>query len=335
MTSIMEHEHENNKNILNIILIIILIMAALSLAGVIFFRVQPVILQGEIQSTTITISGKLPGRISRFYIKEGAHVNAGDTLVCINSPEAAAELLSATAMENAARYQNLKVDSGTRPEIVKSLEQAWIAAQANYRLAQATYKRTENLFLDSIATSQKMDEVTALYKSAEAAMNAARLQYEMAVAGAQSEDKMSSRAMVEAAKGGVLALESLLADTHLISPSSGEVSSIYPTAGELVMTGTPIMDIAVTDSCYAVLNIREDLLPHFGMGEKFKGKVPALGDKELWFQIFYISPLGSFANWHASRGYTSYNIVTFQIKASPLEQAGLRPGMSVLVELGE
>lgn len=331
----MENEHENNKNILNTILIIILIMAAISLAGVIFFRIQPVILQGEIQSTTITISGKLPGRISSFYVREGEHVNAGDTLVSINSPEAVAELLTATAMENAARYQSLKVDSGTRPEIVKSLEQAYIAAQANYALALATYKRTEKLFLDSIATSQRMDEVTAIYKSAGAAVNAARLQYEMAVAGAQSEDKMSSRAVAEAAKGGVLALESLLADTHLTAPSGGEISSIYPTAGELVMTGTPIMDIAVTDSCYAVLNIREDLLPHFGMGEKFKGKVPALGNKELWFRIFYISPLGSFANWHASRGYTSYNIVTFQIKASPIEKAGLRPGMSVLVELSE
>lgn len=328
-------EHENNKNILYTILIIILIMAAISLAGVIFFRVQPEILQGEVQTTSITISGKLPGRISRFYVKEGDRVNSGDTLVSINSPEAAAELHSATAMENAARYQNLKVDSGTRPEIIKSLEQAWIAAQANYSLALATYKRTEKLFLDSIATSQKMDEVTALFKSAEAAATAAQLQYEMAVSGARSEDKMSARAMVEAAKGGVMALESLLADTHLTAPSDGEVSSIYPNAGELVMTGTSIMEIIVPDSCYVVLNIREDLLSHFSKGGKFKGKVPALGNRELWFKIFYINPLGSFANWHSSRGYTSYNIVTFQIKASPLEQAELRPGMSVLIELGE
>lgn len=326
-------EHENNKNILYTILIIILIMAAISLAGVIFFRVQPEILQGEVQTTTITISGKLPGRISRFYVKEGDRVNSGDTLVSINSPEAAAELHSATAMENAAKYQNMKVDSGTRPEIIMSLEQAWIAAQANYRLASATFKRTEQLYLDSIVTSQKMDEVTALYKSAEAAMNAARLQYEMAVAGARDEDKMSARAMVEVAQGGVMALESLLADTHLTAPSGGEINSIYPTAGELVMTGSPIMDITETDSCYVVLNIREDLLPHFVMGKKFKGRVPALANRELWFKIFYISPLGSFANWHSSRGYTSYNIVTFQIKASPQEKAELRPGMSVLVEL--
>ena len=326
-------EHENNKNILYTILIIILIMAAISLVGVIFFRVQPEILQGEIQTNTITISGKLPGRISSFYVKEGEHVNRGDTLVCIYSPEAAAELVTATAMENAARYQNLKVDSGTRPEVIKSLEQAWTAARANYLLASNTYQRTKNLYLDSIATSQKMDEVTALYKGAEAAMNAARLQYEMALAGAQTEDKMSARAMVEAAKGGVIALESLLADTHLIAPSEGEIGSIYPSCGELVITGSPIMDIIVTDSCYVVLNVREDLLPHFSQGGEFIGKVPALGNKELNFKIFYISPLGSFADWHSSRGYTSYNIVTFQIKASPQEKVQLRPGMSVLVEL--
>ncbi len=326
---------------MTVLTIILLVMAVISLIGVIFFRVQPEILQGQIETTRITISGKLPGRIAGFYVTEGEKISKGDTLVHINSPEVAAELSSATAMESAAKFQNLKVDGGTRPEIIKSLEQALQAAEANYSLAESTKKRMEKLYLDSIVTSQQMDETNTLYKNAQSAMNAARLQYEMALAGAQREDKLSAQAMVEAAAGNVMALKSLLYDTHLTAPEDGQIGAIYPSNGELVMTGTPIMEIVVTDSCYVVLNIREDLMPHFGMGSEFKGRVPALGDTEILFRVFYISPLGSYANWHSSKGNGSYNIVTFQIKARPVnsdhnrqsEISRLRPGMSVLVQL--
>lgn len=327
---------DKNRKFLIVLTTLLVVMAAISLIGVIFFRVQPEILQGQIETTRITISGKLPGRIAALYVNEGERIHKGDTLVHINSPEVAAELAAATAMENAAKFQNLKVDAGTRPEIIKALEQALNAAQANYRLAEITRQRMEKLYLDSIITSQKMDETNALYQNAESAMLAAKAQYEMALAGAQAEDKMSSRAMVEAAAGNVMALESLLYDTHLTAPEDGEIGAIYPSAGELIMTGTPIMDIIVTDSCHVVLNIREDLMPGFGMGDEFKGKIPALGNREILFKIFYISPLGSYANWHSSRGNGSYNIVTFQIKAKPVGAGngrGLRPGMSVLVEL--
>ena len=44
---------------------------------------KPVILQGQIEATEIRISGKLPGRIDTFLVKEGQNVKVGDTLVVI------------------------------------------------------------------------------------------------------------------------------------------------------------------------------------------------------------------------------------------------------------
>lgn len=324
---------EKNKKVTVAIIIIVMVMAVISLTGIIFFRVKPQILQGQIETERVTISGKLLGRIEGFHVREGQTVAIGDTLVRINSPETAAQLTTASAMENVARYQNNKVDAGARSEIIKSLKQALDAAKANYTLAKATKERIEKLYLDSIVTSQKMDEVNALYKNAESAKNAAEYQYEMALNGAQIEDRQSARAMVAAASGGVMALEALLHDTELISPVKGEVGSIYPSVGELVMPGTPIMEIIVTDSCYVVLNVKETLLPHFGMGEKFKGQIPALGNDLYEFEVFYINPLGSFANWSSSKESGNYDIVTFQVKARPTKEKRLRPGMSVLVKL--
>ena len=59
-------------------------------------------------------------------------------------------------------------------------------------------------------------------------------------------------------------------------------------------------------------------------------------EKEIVFKINYISPLGSFATWKSLDKGNSYDMRTFEIHALPLDSVfGLRPGMSVLVELNE
>lgn len=336
-----------SKIIFTSLVIIIAILAIVSIIGMSIYNHQPQVLQGQIEATEIKISGKLLGRIDKFYVQEGELVKQGDTLVMINSPETNALLQSASAMENVAKYQNQKVDAGARIQIIQSLKEAWEAAKANYELAMTTNTRVQKLYADSVATPQKRDEANTLAKAAQAAEKAAYYQYQLALSGAQTEDKESAKALVTAAQGGVNQVQALLSDSKLTAPANGEISAIYPTIGELVMPGAPIMNLVELDSCYVVLNVREDLLPNFYMGKLFMGKVPAIGNKEIVFEIFYMSPMGSFATWRSTKQTGSYDIVTFQIKARPVPEkptedgtyatqadiARLRPGMSVLVTM--
>lgn len=323
-----------NKQLLITLLFLLVVLAGVSIAGMLFYKQHPLLLQGQMEATEIKISGKLPGRIDRFYTQEGATVRQGDTLVLINSPEVQAMLQSASAMEEVAKFQNRKVDAGTRNQIIEALKEAWLAAKANAELARTTDERIRRLYQDSVATPQKRDEAAALAKAARAAEQAAYYQYQLALSGAQPEDKESAKALVSAAQGQVNQVNALLSDSRLTAPANGEISAIYPTQGELVMPGAPIMNLVVLDSCYVVLNVREDLLPGFRMGERFYGKVPAIGNQSVLFEIFYISPLGSFATWRSTKQTGSYDVVTFQIKARPVSNLPpLRPGMSVLVEL--
>ena len=115
----------------------------------------------------------------------------------------------------------------------------------------------------------------------------------MALEGAQIEDKESSKSLVQAARGGVSEVSSLLKDTLLCAPQSGEISTIFPKRGELMGAGMPIMNLIVLDDAHVVLNVREDLMPHFKMNGKFLADVPAIVKKDIEFEIYYISPLGS------------------------------------------
>ena len=323
--------------LLSAVIIVIVLIGGVSLAGIYINRHRSMILQGQIESEVIKISGKLLGRVDRFYVNEGDNVSANDTLVFINSLQTDALLQTASAMEEVASYQNKKVDKGARKQVIEAARQAWEAAKAQKNLAQTTFERIEKLYKDGVVTSQKRDEVAALAASAIAAEAATHSQYNMAVEGAQREDKEAAKAMVSAAQGQVKQVEALLKDSKLTTPVNGQVSAVYPAIGELVMPGSPIMSITNLDSCYVVMNVTEEYLPQFKMGGTFKGNVPAIGEDNVEFRIFYISPLGNFATWRSTRQSGTYDMATFKVKASPTDkkyiEKGLRPGMSVLVEV--
>lgn len=328
---------DKTKKYLSISFIVILVLVVIiSTIGILLLGKKPVILQGQIESTEIRISGKLPGRIDTFLVKEGQNVRQGDTLVVINSPEAEAKYQQAHAMENVAVYQREKVDEGTRKQIINSFLQLWNKAKSDLQLAKVTYDRVNALYKDSVVTSQRRDEVAALYQAAVAGERAAHSQYQLALDGAQVQDKESARSLVNAAKGTVEEVASLLEDARLTAPESGQISSIYPKRGELVGAGMPIMTLVVLDDAYVVLNVREDRLPHFRMGETFRADVPAIDGEGIEFKIDYISPLGSYATWKSTKQTGTYDLRTFEIHARPVDKVeGLRPGMSVLVNLGE
>ena len=328
---------DKTRKYLAIAFIIILIaVIIISVVGILLLEDKPTILQGQIETTEIRISGKLPGRIDTFLVKEGQNVKIGDTLLIINSPEALAKFEQVNAFESIAKFQNQKIDEGTRKQIVESMLQLWNKAKSDLQLAQTTYNRILSLYKDSVVTSQRKDEVEALYKAALAGERAAYQQYQLAVDGAQIQDRESARSLVNAAKGSVNEVQALLQDARLTAPNNGQISNIYPKRGELVGAGMPIMSLVVLDDAYVVLNVREDLLPHFKMNGVFNGSVPALGGESIKFKINYISPLGSYATWRSTKQTGSYDLRTFEIHAVPepiIE--GLRPGMSVLVNLNE
>ena len=96
------------------------------------------------------------------------------------------------------------------------------------------------------------------------------------------------------------------------------------------------MSLVVLEDAHAVLNVREALLPRFRMKGRFRGDVPAIDRKEIEFEIYYISPLGSYATWKSTKQVGSYDMRTFQVKARPVRpEPDLRPGMSVLVTLSD
>ncbi len=333
MNSNTNQEQQANKTLLITIGFIIAAVLIIAACGFLFMNRPDNYIEGQVEGTTVRISGKLPGRIAEFYVEEGDSVKAGDTLVCIHSSIVEAQLSEAVAMQDMARAQNRKVDAGTRQQIIQAAADLVNQAEAAVTIAQKTYERIENLYNQGVVSEQKRDEARAAYDAAKAALATAQSNLSLARAGAQDEDKQSAAAMVQAADGAVAKVQALLDDSYLLAPFDGTIDEIYPEVGELVAMGTPIMSLLLNDNRWITFNVREELLNDFTMGKRLNVMIPALGCKIIETEIYYIRDRGNYAVWHATKTTGSWDSRTFEIKARPIENvAGLRPGMSAVYE---
>lgn len=326
-------EKKENRRLIIALGGIVLAVAILSIIGFLFINKPAEILQGQAEATSVRVSGKLPGRVTEFFVREGDMVHKGDTLVHIHSSLVEARLEQARAMQTAAQAVDKKVDSGTRKQIIESAHSVWQQAQAAVGIAKKTYDRMQNLYAEGVMSEQKRDEAKAAYDAAVAGAAAARSQYELAKSGAQSEDKTQAEAMVNVAKGGVSEVEAVLEDQYLTAPCDGQVDVIFPEVGELVALGAPIMNVLRIDDKWVTFNVREDKLQDLTMDKEITVKIPALGMKEAKVKIYYIRDLGSYATWHATKTTGDWDSKTFEIKARPMEDLpDLRPGMTVILK---
>ncbi|WP_289754287.1 efflux RND transporter periplasmic adaptor subunit [uncultured Duncaniella sp.] len=324
-------EQKENKALLVALSVVVIASIVLAIIGFVFLNKPADIIEGQADATSVRISGKLPGRVMDIYVSEGDMVRAGDTLVHIHSSLAEAKLMQAEGMETVARTQDRKVDAGTRIQIINSARNLVTQAEAAVTIARKTYDRLQNLYDEGIVSEQKRDEAKAAYDAAVAGHNAAKSQLELAIAGAQKEDKESAAAMVNVAKGGVAEVQSVLEDQYLLAPCDGQIDQIYPEVSELVMLGAPIMSLLKTQDKWVTFNVREDLLKDMPLGGEIEVMIPALDKKKVKARIYYSRDLGSYATWQATKATGQWDSKTFEIKARPLEDLPeLRPGMTVV-----
>ncbi|MBO4871521.1 MAG: efflux RND transporter periplasmic adaptor subunit [Muribaculaceae bacterium] len=324
---------KKDKALLAALAIFAIVVACIGIVGILLIRPNTSVTQGQADCDAVRVSGKLPGRVEHLYVQPGDYVHKGDTLAKIYSSTVDAKLYQAQAMQNAAAAQTDKVGHGTREELKKSAYSLLQQAEAAETIARKTYQRMQTLFEQGVVTEQKRDEAKAAYDAATAQVAAAKSQYDMALNGAQAEDKRSSQSLTNAARGSVMEVKSLLEDQYLLAPCDGEVSEIYPQEGELVAMGTPVMTISKLDEMWVSFSVREEMLNNLPMGKEISVTIPALEGKKTKLKVFYVHDMGSYATWQATKAYGEYDSKTFEVKARPMEALeNFRPGMSVILE---
>lgn len=315
-----------------LMVVILLVLLALLAFGIwMAGRPVPAPLEGIVDTDEINISSKVFGRVDSLEVREGDQVEQGQLLVTMSSPEVDAGEMQALASLASAEAVQDRSENGSREEDIAALEAAWRSAQAQAELAEVTARRAGNLYAEGVIAAQRRDEAFAARDSARRQVELTHAQYLRAVHGNREEDRRVAASQVQVAEAGLLASRSLVKETYLDAPASGEVARRFASPGELILPGLPVLSLIDLDDLWVTVNLREDRFHSLGMEDRLTGTIPALDDREVKFRVSYINPRANFATWRATRQSSGYDVRSFEIRLRSLgEVEGLRPGMTVL-----
>jgi membrane fusion protein, multidrug efflux system len=175
---------------------------------------------GTVRSkTTSVIAAKVMGTVTAIHAVEGTHVKRGQTLLEIDDRDVASQLRMAEAGVSEAN------------EALAEVQQAIAAAEANRKLANATYERFRTLHERRSVSQQEFEEVEAKH----------------AGANAMADSLHSKRAQVlskiEQAKAAAAGARAYHSYARVVAPFDGIVAAKMIDAGSMAAPGHPLMTV--------------------------------------------------------------------------------------------
>jgi HlyD family secretion protein len=307
--------------------VVLLIAVGLWLAS----RPPPDQIQGMVDAHEVNVATKALARANRLLAEEGDRVVPGQLLATLSSEEITGSEQQAQGALQSAQALQAQALNGPRSQDIAAAHAAWMAAVAAANLAQVSSRRADNLFAEGVIAAQRRDEAHAARDSSARQAEAARQEYNKALAGTRYEEKEAAAAQVNIARAGLNTARSISnKETRLVAPIAGEISHKLVEPGEVVGPAIPAYQIVEIDKPWVAINVREDQYRGIRMGRELHGKIPALGISSR-FRVYFINPQGDFATWRATRESRGYDVRAFEVRMHPVRPiAGLRPGMSVL-----
>jgi HlyD family secretion protein len=322
-----------SESSLHAVMVTVIIVAIVGLSLLYLTRSEPLLVQGEIDSTRMDIAARVDGRIATIPVARGENVASSASLLTIDNPELVARFHEAEAAQKVAEAELARIRVGTRAEVIAERKAAIDRADADVVLAKQNFERTRRLATDQYAPQAQLDQMTDQLAIAERSHDQAKLAYDEAVNGFTKEEHEIAEANVVRAQASVATLKSLVDQMVVVAPRASQVYQINVEDGEFVAPGVPLLSLVDLDDMWVRFDLREDLLKGLKVGDRIEVRIPALGDRKVATEIKLINSKGEYAGWRATRATGDFDLRTFQVRAYPVEKiAGLRPGMSVYAE---
>lgn len=246
---------------------------------------------GTVRARTAgTVSARMMGYVREVKFQVGDSVRQGQLLVVLDSREMESATRQAEAGLNEAR--------SALPEVNNAVG----AAKAQLELAQATFKRMQDLFDKKSISNQEYDEARARWKVAESG-------YQMALSRRSQLD-----ARIKQAEAAVAGAQINRGWAEITAPFSGVVTEKRVEPGNLAAPGMPLATIEQAGSFRFEATVAESLLPSVRVGQAVTVELDALG-KSFPARVSEIVPSVD----AASRAFT--------VKADLPGAAGLRSGL--------
>jgi len=229
----------------------------------------------------IAVGAKVMGRVNWIGVEKGDTVKEGQVLVRLEDSEFRAEVNQAKANLAAAQARLDQLRTGSRPQEKLKDRAAVLQAEANLKIAEAEYQRSERLYREGVASKAEFDSALARRDTAAALLEAARQSSAMTDIGPRAEEIRAADAQVQQMKAALDYAQTQLAATEIKAPVGGTVLQRIVERGEMVtpsafggsgartsvvdladLTDLQIeLDISQTDFARLKMNQRAEIIP--------------------------------------------------------------------------
>jgi HlyD family secretion protein len=279
--------------------------------------IQTLIATGRIMSPArVNIGSVITGRVVRVLVEEGDRVEAGQTLIELESEELAAALRQAEANEHHARVGVTTVQEVGLVTATETLAQA----RATLDWAEREFRRHQDLLAEEILSRARFEEIEREYRIAKSRYEAAQTQVQaQRQSGAQAREAAAKLAAASAVRELAAAK---LTQTQLRASAASIVLTRQVEPGDIVQPGKTLLTLATIGETRITTQIDEKNLPALEVGKTALASADAFPDVKFSAELYYLAP-----SIDAERGTVE---ARFRVPDPP---AHLRADMTLTVEI--
>ncbi|MBK8465172.1 MAG: efflux RND transporter periplasmic adaptor subunit [Chloracidobacterium sp.] len=252
---------------------------------------------------TSDVAPKTAGKISNVYVNVGRFIQSGSPIAKIDDKDAKAQLATSQAevKQAVAAVRQAEAKLGLEPN--GSFNASTIpevrAANANYQLALAEQKQAEanearyrDLVQSGDVAMIAYEQYLTARDTARAKANNAKEMLNAVANNARESNQaiVSAKAAVEAAQTQVANAKRAIADTIILAPFSGFVSSRPVAVGEYVSSASIVATVLRTNPIKAQIQIAEADVPSVSIGKGVSIEVDAYKDRKFAGTVSAVNP---------------------------------------------
>lgn len=287
-------------------------------------------IEGKTKKEVISFAPKVTGRILEIYVQEGQTVKIGDTLAKLDVPEVSAKIAQAKGATEAAKMQAQMAKNGATKNQLTQLKAKQKGLQEQYRYAEKSYKRAQNMFRDSLLSPQNYDEIFAKYQGARAQLDAVNAELNDVQIGTRYEKIGMAEGQADQAMGALQEANVAYSERYVIATNNMEIETISLNKGELATAGFALFNGYVPNSTYFRFTIPESKIANYPKNGTLTMKT-LYGNQTFNGKIISVKQLTKYAD--ITTAFPDYNPqeAVYEIKVTPTDNEAVK---TILVNSG-
>jgi multidrug efflux system membrane fusion protein len=220
-----------------------------------------------LQADIVHMAPDVSGRIVELDVQDNQFVHRDQVLFRIDPVpfQLRVDQAQATVRGLAAKLSVTADQVASQTSSADTANRGIVTAEAQLQLATSTLVRMEPLLPRGYVTAEQVDQARTSKRTAEIALQQARLQAQSAREAISSTKPVAEE--LEAAKATLAMAQRDLRLTVVRSPCDGQITALDIAIGEFASTGQPLFTIIDTEHWYAIGNFRETQLEGIKPGQ--------------------------------------------------------------------